>query len=213
MRALRGAPVDDFLAEMASIIGTRDEPMVLAEIGMVKTFDAFAGGRLRDAREAAHRTGELVAEYLPLLQAIAARAALWTGASDDAADDLAALDASGVHGPAIAADRRTIQAGIAALDGRAAESLGLYREALRAWRDLGLAWDEALCGLDMATVLDPSEPEVAGAAEVARETFVRLGAKPFIVRLDAAVTRDTGTRASTGTGAVTTAEMPAAPTS
>jgi hypothetical protein len=95
----------------------------------------------------------------------------------------------GVHGPANEADRRTIRAGLAALEGRPAEALPLYREALRVWRDFGLAWDEALCGIDMATLLDPVDPEVRAAADAAREIFIRLGAKPFLARLDAAMER------------------------
>jgi hypothetical protein len=41
----------------------------------------------------------------------------------------------------------------------------------------------------MATLLDPSEPEVQAAAEAAREILVRLRAAPFIARLDAAMAR------------------------
>jgi hypothetical protein len=39
----------------------------------------------------------------------------------------------------------------------------------------------------MATVLDPSEPDVRAAAESAREILTRLGARPFLERLDAAL--------------------------
>jgi hypothetical protein len=88
-----------------------------------------------------------------------------------------------------------------ALDGRPADALPIYREALRAWSDLGLAWDEALCELDMALLVDPAEPEVQAAAATAREILVRLEAAPFIARLDAALVR---TPASDG--------HPAAPT-
>ena len=126
-----------------------------------------------------------------------------------AASDLASLDQSGVHGPAIEADRKTIRAGIAALEGRPAEAIPLYREALRAWHDLGLAWDEALCGLDMATLLDPSEPEVRAAAETAREILVRLGAKPFIARLDAATSRPTVATLTSARAAGSLADTPA----
>ena len=124
-------------------------------------------------------------------------------------DDLAALDASGVHGPAVDADRKTIRAGIAALEGRPAEGMPLYREALRAWHDLDLAWDEALCGLDMATLLDPLEPEVRAAAGSAREILVRLGAKPFIARLDAATSRPTVATVASAPRAGSTAEASA----
>ena len=67
--------------------------------------------------------------------------------------------------------------------------MALYRDALREWRDLGLVWDEALCGLDMATLLDLTDPEVRAAATAAREIMVRLEAAPFVARLDAAMAR------------------------
>ena len=44
----------------------------------------------------------------------------------------------------------------------------LYRRALALWRDLGLVWNEAICGIDMATLLDPADPEVCEAADRAR---------------------------------------------
>ncbi len=78
---------------------------------------------------------------------------------------------------------------MAALDGRMSEAFAGYRESLRAWHDLGLAWDAALCGLDMALLLDPTEPQVAAAVQDSREILVRLGATPFIARLDAAIAR------------------------
>ena len=114
--------------------------------------------------------------------------------------------------PAIEADRTTIRAGIAALDGRPADALTVYREALRAWRDLGLAWDEALCGLDMAVLLDPSDPEVRAASESAREILVRLEAAPFLARLDAAMSRSTDTTRAAATDLGATAVLPASPT-
>jgi class 3 adenylate cyclase/tetratricopeptide (TPR) repeat protein len=209
IRALRGDHDEDLIAEMESIVGTSDEPGTVSALWMARLFDAFGSGRLLDAREASHRAGDLVAEYLPLALALAARAALWMDDASGAAGDLAALDASGVHGPAVDADRKTIRAGIAALEGRSAEAIPIYREALRAWRDLGLAWDEALCGLDMATLLDPSEPEVRAAAESAREILVRLGAKPFIARLDAATSRPTIATVTSTSRTGSTADTPA----
>ena len=45
---------------------------------------------------------------------------------------------------------------------------------------------------EMATLLDPTLPEVIAAGEIGREILVRLRAKPFIARLDAALARSTG---------------------
>jgi hypothetical protein len=44
----------------------------------------------------------------------------------------------------------------------------------------------------MATLLEPTTPEVLAAAEAAREILVRLGAAPFIARLDAALAGPSG---------------------
>ena len=82
-----------------------------------------------------------------------------------------------------------IQAGLAASEGRAPEALALYRDARRRLRDLKLVFDDALTCIDMATLLDPREPEVVEAAASARETLARLRARPLLDRLDAALDR------------------------
>src|SRR3954471_2217636 len=118
----------------------------------------------------------------------AGRPALWSGNLEDARRLADAADEAGGFGPLVAARRHTSRAGIAALEGRTADALSLYRDALRGWRSVHAVWDEALTGIDMATVLDPSEPDVAAAIKSTREILERLGAKPYLERLDAAVT-------------------------
>ena len=189
LRALRGEPVDDPLAELARVVGPSTEPNMLASLQIATAFAAFAEGRLADARAAWHKVATYsVGNYIDAM-ARSARAALWAGDPDGARQDLAALDASPSHGPATEADRTTIRAGIAALDGRGAEAAGRYRDALRAWRDLGLAWDEALCAIDIATLLRPTEPDLRAAVDAARPILVGLSAVPFVARLDAATAR------------------------
>ncbi len=187
--AFRGEPVEAQFDEASRLVSNTEDPQIASNVANAAAEAAFASGDLGEARRQWQQAAGQVDGLVPYLAPRAARAALWMGNGAGARDDLAQLDALGVHGPANEADRRTIRAGIAALDGRPAEALPLYREALRAWRDLGLAWDEALCGIDMATLLDPADPEVRSAADSAREIFVRLGAKPFLARLDAAIER------------------------
>jgi class 3 adenylate cyclase/tetratricopeptide (TPR) repeat protein len=191
--ALRGGSVADRLDELSRLVGDSDDPLLLYGPAQAAAFAAFAADDLSEARASWHRGASLAVLTLPTSLPRAARAALWAGDAAAARDDLATLDASGIHGPAVEADRRTIRAGLAALDGRPVDALPLYREALRAWRDLGLAWDDALCGLDMALLLDPADPEVLAAAEIAREILVRLEAAPFIARLEAALVRGSAT--------------------
>ncbi len=185
-RSVMGEPVSDRLNEIRRLTGDSDDPVKLAPLAKAEAFAAFGTGRLDEARATWRRVAILSLDNLPDSMPRAARASLWLGDIAGAADDLKALEGSRMHGPAIEADRLTIRAGLAALDDRAADALPLYRDALRAWRDLGLIWDEALCGLDMTTLLDASEPAVRDAAQSAREIFARLQATPFIVRLDAA---------------------------
>jgi tetratricopeptide (TPR) repeat protein len=187
--ALLGDPTDEGVAEIERLIGGATDPQMMATLDNSRGWVAFGEGRFREARERWRRVIELISSPEDL--SYPARAALWDHDVDAARSDLAAFDTSGVHGPALEADRSTIRAGIAALEGRTADALALYREALRAWRDLGIAWDEALCGVDMALLLDAAEPEVRAAAESARETLTRLGAKPILERLEAAMTRQT----------------------
>jgi hypothetical protein len=78
------------------------------------------------------------------------------------------------------ASRATSHAGVAALEGRADEALALYREALALWDELGLHWDHALTALDMLLLVGATDQEEQAAMDVARATFVRLDAKPFI---------------------------------
>jgi tetratricopeptide (TPR) repeat protein len=148
---------------------------------------AFASGRLAEAAAELAKCAEVYWANLPSSISIRAHSALWLGDATGAGHLLDILDGAGLHGPAIEADRVTIRAGIAALEARINDALGLYREALRAWRDLGLAWDEALCAIDMAQLIGPGDPEVREAAAAAREILVRLEAAPFVERLDAAV--------------------------
>ena len=185
--ALRGDDVIDLLAELEMLVGEDTESPRQGRLWDVRAEIAFAGGDLEAARMAYHRVLDYFPSFVPEIGPRAARAALWSGDAIGARDDLAAIDRSGIHGPAIEADRLTVRAGLAAVNGHSAEAIQLYRQALRAWRYLGLAWVEALCGIDMALLLDPAEPEVRAAADASREILNRLGAKPFLARLDAAI--------------------------
>ncbi len=184
IHAAMGDPVAGQLDEMTRVLGPATDPTLRTTLELAAAFASFAAGRYSDARQAWHRVATLSESNLPDAMARAARAALWTGDASGAADDLAALDATGAHGPAMDADRVVIRSGLAALDGRPADALTGYRDALRSWRDLGLAWDEALTGIDMASLLDSADPEVGSAIESAQAILARLGARPFLERLD-----------------------------
>jgi tetratricopeptide (TPR) repeat protein len=192
IRALRGEPVADALREIDLLLGDRNDAQAAANVAMTYGIAALASGNMPEVIATGARAEALTSTVEAVLRPRAARAALWMGDVAAAQAHLATSEASGLHGPSIEADRRTIRAGIAALEGRSTEALPLYRESLRAWRELGLRWDEALCGLDMVVLLGPADREVRSIAESTREILVQLGAAPFIARLDVAVAATAG---------------------
>jgi hypothetical protein len=184
IRVSRGDEVDDQLAEMERLAATLDDPHVsVAPSDTLGNF-AQAQGRLEDAqRHWLWAVGRWSSQE-PSSYYQAARPALWAGELDKVKEYLAGLDATGFHGPVVEARRTTLRAAIAALEERSREAVVLYKEALTSWRDLRVVWEEALTGLDMATVLDQSEPIVQAAIRSTREIFTRLGAKPYLERLE-----------------------------
>jgi hypothetical protein len=95
-----------------------------------------------------------------------------------------------VRGRAVAAERRTTEAGIAALEGRLDEAADAYRDAIERWRVLESALDLALCELDLVILLGPDHPDATVGKE-ARDIFVQIGARPLLERLNQA-SGDTG---------------------
>ncbi len=189
VRALRGESVSEGMVELEQLTSDETEPDLIVQLLWARANVALRDGQLSDAASAWRRAASLSASQAPAALYEAARSALWARDIAAAREDLAALDATGFHGRVVEARRTTIRAGLAALEGNSADALSLYRDALRGWRELGLAWDEALTGVTMATLLDPTEPEVRAAVDSTREILVRLGATPFLERLDATVAR------------------------
>jgi hypothetical protein len=83
--------------------------------------------------------------------------------------------------------RREAAATLAALAGRRVEATAAFIDALRRWRDLGVAFDASLCTLSMVSLLGAAEPETRAAANEARAVFERLGAVPLLRQLEAAM--------------------------
>jgi tetratricopeptide (TPR) repeat protein len=188
IRAARGEDVREDLDEL-EVIGKALSGSWHLFLADPEAAAAMAAGDLKQAHdlyiEIADTDLSQAAEYLYR----AARCALWTRDIDDAKGLLARLDETGAQGPTISARRKTMVAGVVALERQTPEALSLYREALAAWRGVHCVFDEAMTGLDMAELLDPADPEVAAAVNASRLIFDRLRAAPYLARLEAAVSR------------------------
>ena len=168
-----------------------------------RSFAALTSGDLGAAVELAERAVAITEYFVPLAYPLAARAALWAGDAAAAWRILDALSAATFWGPALEVDQARIRAGIAAVEGRAADALNGFMDVLRAYAQLGLAFDHAACAVDLAVVMPGIEresPLAAAAIASARETLTRLGATPFLARLDASTGLASSPTAMNGSG-------------
>jgi class 3 adenylate cyclase/tetratricopeptide (TPR) repeat protein len=190
LRANRGDDVSARLNEMDELVAASGELELLSAANDAHANVALASGDFNGASSAWRQIAADFPGIGPFAIYQAARASLWMGKADDVDSDIAGIETSGLHGPTVDARLLTLRAAAAGLAGDAKESERLYVEALDAWRALGPVWEEALTGLDMAFVLDQSQPQVAAAAQNSRAIFERLGAKPFLARVDAVLSGD-----------------------
>jgi class 3 adenylate cyclase/tetratricopeptide (TPR) repeat protein len=184
---LRGRPHEEALARAEAFAKTSDEPQLVAQIESTRGLIALIEGRYADAyadaTQSATRNPSNSGDDLP----VAARAALWMGKPEVAADAAERLKASGIRGRAVNASLRGIEAGVDALTGKPEDAANAYRDAMRQFRDLEAWYDLAMCQLDFVRLVGGESPDVKAAADEARAIFTRLGAPGLLRRLNEAV--------------------------
>ena len=165
MRASRGEDVSAGLAEMTETTRDLSGQDRDAAISDVAANFAMASGDLLKARDQFLVVGD-EPSYAPEYVYRAAHPVLWLSDLKGASDLLVRLEANAGSGPSAAARLAAVRAGVAALEGRTADAKALYADALRGWRETHGVWDQALTGLDMAELLDTTDPEVGGRYRV-----------------------------------------------
>jgi hypothetical protein len=186
-RALRGEDTSGLLAEMAPLAASLDAETGVRFLDMAHAHVEFASGDLAVARTRAAGFARTWQQGQTDGWRLATRAAIWTRDVDAARLEVAEFERTVGRGRAARVSRVTFQAGIAALEGRTSEAVAMYRDAIRGWQELGLPWDEALAGIDMAFTLGPGEPAVKAAATTTRTILEGLGAQAMLARLDGAL--------------------------
>jgi len=177
LRRLRSI-AEDLTSIQDKALVTETEAVVSLAAGELDT--AFAKGMLA-ATEDPSGTSALTSV------ATAGRAALWLREPQSLAAAVERLAETQAHGAWLDAVRLGLEAGLAALEGRTDEGAAHFAGAAKALRDLDVPFDLALTQLDRITVLGADHPDSPAAAEEARAIFARLGAKPFLERLEAAL--------------------------
>ncbi len=187
-RTLRGDPDDDAFAELELGARTVTDPQFVAFLQEIRGYQAFVRGDYRKAR-ALTLASATEGARAPNDLGHAGRYALFERDAAAARTDLKELTDLGNHGPAIEVRVQEVEAGLAALEGDSTAAASLYRAVIERWDTLEMVVDSATTALEMVTLLGPDDPQVRTAAETARRTFTRIGAKPFLARIDALMQR------------------------
>lgn len=183
-RSLRGDPVDEERDEVLALMAGATDPQLLAFSKELRAHLAFVGRDLGAAQALLHESAAIAPTRAPRDLGVAGCCAVLARDLEAARADLAAVRALAVHAPVFDAREREVEAGIAAMEGRTADALAAYADAISRWDALGMAGDAAQTALAMATVLDPTEPRVRSHADAARATFERLGHRPMVAWMD-----------------------------
>ncbi|HEY8921095.1 MAG TPA: hypothetical protein VIN32_00520, partial [Candidatus Limnocylindria bacterium] len=176
IRGLRGVDVNDEFQWLADRMADMTEVQAQASVDEVHALVALGLGDHRAALDLARRSYQMsIAPDSASLQT-AGRAAAWIGDRQALTDALALI--GNQTGRVASAMGREAEAALAALEGRP-EALAGFAEAIRRWRELGLDFEAALCGLNLLIMLGPSEPAARAVGEEVAQVFERLGALPF----------------------------------
>ncbi len=196
IKLARGEPTDEDLLVVEESAAKSSDPASVAQRDALRSERALMAGDFRTAL-----TEMLKAAELRSLSAIylgeAYRGAVRLG--DPAllrplVGQLEANPDAAFTGPR--ASLAAMRAALAALEGNRAEALEHYRDAFAQFEAYGAKFLLARVQLECIQLLGPEVAEARAAAAAARETFERLGAKPYLVWLDAAEAGGKGTAAS-----------------
>jgi hypothetical protein len=190
LRALRGLPCDDLLGDLERIAG--DRGFHRATLGLARTWIQAASGDAAELAAEALRVAELSAGNAPTVLLLAARIAVIARDPDLARRMLDRLTETGLRGPTLDAQRRTAEAGLAALEGRWADAVPLYQDGLRRLKDLGLEFDLGLMWLGALACAPDGDPLAATAEREAHAIFERIGSSPYLAQLARVVSERVG---------------------
>ncbi|HTS15349.1 MAG TPA: hypothetical protein VMH24_06760, partial [Candidatus Sulfotelmatobacter sp.] len=190
----RGDPTDDVLRRIEELSGAASDAFAASAVLYLRSERALVAGDFTTAVDLALQASDTDDQIGFIYAVLAMRPALWMRDLERARAIVARLEADPFHGPSSTAHRLTVRAGLAALEGRAEESVELYREARARMIDNGDAFSAALIGLDMVTIVGPAVPVVREAAAEARVVFERVGARSYLAFLEAALAATTAGR-------------------
>jgi class 3 adenylate cyclase/tetratricopeptide (TPR) repeat protein len=184
LRMMRGEGSDEAIAEMTRRLETLEDKDVEASKFDIVGLSRFVDGDFAGAADQWIK-GVAMSDYnAPYILPRVAVAAILARQPERAEEAVRSIIALGTRGRSVDTDRVTVEAGVAAMAGDREAALAGYRAAVAGYRDLSLALDEALLGMQAATTLGTDDPEVGAWIDDARAILVRLRATPVLEQLE-----------------------------
>jgi class 3 adenylate cyclase/tetratricopeptide (TPR) repeat protein len=184
--AIRGQDLEHLVAAAEAARGDLTDGQILGGIEYLRAEVAVVRGRWSEALAADRRAAELWPDSQAFVLQNGIAAAAQSGSADDSRDLRRRLDAYPSGTATVVAARGLAAAVDDALAGRSADALNGFRVTIDAMRAISLDFDAARAIVD-ALMLLPTEAEVRGWAQFAREVFERVGAAPYLAMLDDAL--------------------------
>jgi hypothetical protein len=202
IRVAKDDPTDATLADIEALAERTSDSFGLASVHFLRGDRAFIRGDYAEAsREMVDAASDSNVSDLALGRAL--RAALWSRDAPKARELADRLDAYPGSSGSTAAARVSARAGIAALDGRIDDAVAGYRDALARFRAVNHDFNLACTALDFVLLVGAENPSALAAAEEARAIFERVGARPYLEHLKAAMARPVATGRAARPDAVT----------
>ncbi len=184
VQTFRGIESEALVAEIAAFLEGRTDIQAFSMLDDIRSDIAMTEGRFEEARRFAINSYERVDVPDSTPRSRAGLLSVWLHDADSVARILD--EQRQVPGAMARISELELQAGLAALEGRTRDAVGLFRDVLARSRSAGIRFDLAITGLTMVYALGTGHSEVREAAAEAREIFTQLGATPFLALLDAA---------------------------
>ena len=183
---MRGEDASAIGAEREAMLGSVSDPDAASWTFITRGYASLLADRATEATEAFRRGISLSAQNTVDARMGLVHAALWAADASAAREAREEAVAEGWAGVYIDAMRDLAAGGVSALEGRPNEATTSFVRAIRALGRNGSSFEVARAQLDALIVL-PDEPAIRDWADEARGRFERLGARPFLARLEQAL--------------------------
>jgi class 3 adenylate cyclase len=191
-RSYRGEDTASEVARLVAWAESIDDSAVRDAIHGLRAEADFGSGNFLRASDEWLKFGAADPENASHAWFYSGLAGLLAADPDRARSALARLAGLPGHSRLVPTDRRLVEAGVAALEGRGTDALREARLVLEEYQQMGLVWRRALGTLMLVSTIGSEEAAVRELAESARETFARLEARPFLELLDERLARPSG---------------------